>query len=103
MKQIKCLERNLKMINADIKKIADKYGLAHQLKKFKEECAEAIQAAIKYELAVNGEYDEKETYKHLEEEIADVIIMCEQMKYLLEEHEITAYINRKVERQLERM
>ena len=59
------------MINDDLKYIANHYGLKHQLVKCKEELGELIKAI--------DSLDEKA----IVEEIADVEIMTEQLKYLM--------------------
>ena len=70
------------MTNDDIKSIADHYGLSHQTAKLIEELAELIQALAKDEFA-----ESDKGMEHVVEEIADVEIMLEQIKYLLCIHE----------------
>ena len=57
-----------------IKKIADHYGLNSQLNILQEELAELIQAVSKYRRGDSS---------HIIEEIVDVEIMLDQIKYLL--------------------
>ena len=67
------------MIDYRLKKIADHYGLASQLNILQEELSELIQAVSKYR---------RGDHYHILEEIADVEIMLEQVKYLLGNPEI---------------
>lgn len=76
-----------------IKKIADHYGFAKQSRQLNEECAELIQAVNKYYrfhegLVINDDNltcisDNNMLIQNIVEEIADVEIMLNQMKYLL--------------------
>lgn len=80
------------MINEDLKYIANHYGLEHQLGKCKEELGELIQAI--------DSLDEKA----IVEEIADVEIMTEQLKYLMRtEPSVEIYKDYKIARQLRRI
>lgn len=80
------------MINDDLKYIADHYGLEHQLGKCKEELGELIKAI--------DSLDEKA----IVEEIADVEIMTEQLKYLMRtEPSVEIYKDYKIARQLRRI
>lgn len=80
------------MINEDLKCIADHYGLEHQLGKCKEELGELIEAI--------DSLDEKA----IVEEIADVEIMTEQLKYLMRtEPSVEIYKDYKIARQLRRI
>ena len=95
----------------DLKKIADHYGYEAQSSQLVEECAELIQAVNKYRRAKAGAGQPLADYKitvvldNLIEEIADVEIMLEQIKYLLQipEDEIEAVKLFKVNRTKERM
>lgn len=58
--------------------IADRYGYPAQSNQLIEECAELIQAINKYR-----RYGNTESLKNYIEEIADVEIMLEQIKHLL--------------------
>ena len=62
------------------KRVADYYGLDAQINQSMEEMAELIQALNKYRRS-NGA---KGTLENVIEEIADVEIMLEQLKYLLD-------------------
>lgn len=80
------------MINDDLKYIADHYRLEHQLGKCKEELNELIEAI--------DSLDEKAII----EEIADVEIMTEQLKYLMRtEPSVEIYKDYKIARQLRRI
>lgn len=84
-------------------KIARYYGLNSQVSKTIEECAELIQAIAK----IDEEYT-NENLEHISEELADVIIMMEQMRFFFEEfaNEIKVpdeFIGQKIERQLARI
>lgn len=80
------------MINEDLKHIADHYGLEHQLGKCKEELSELIKAI--------DSLDERA----IVEEVADVEIMTEQLKYLMRtEPSVEIYKDYKIARQLRRI
>jgi NTP pyrophosphatase (non-canonical NTP hydrolase) len=94
MKRCECADEDLK---DPFKEIADHYGLESQLDMLQEECAELIQAVSKYRRA-------KCTDDHLAEEIADVHIMTVQIIDLLDiEFEVNNWVDRKLQRQLERI
>lgn len=68
--------------------IADFYGWEAQSNQLMEECAELIQAVNKYRRAMGqgqhlAEYKSADVVYNLREEIADVEVMLEQIKYLL--------------------
>lgn len=93
------------MTEEQIKKcnrIADHYGKKNQTTKFVEECAEAITAVQKLK-QVDSSEDCVEAYDNLLEEIADVRIMVQQMMHLHSELVISGIIDRKLNRQLDRM
>ena len=80
-----------------IKKIADHYGIKRQLHQLAEECSE---------LAVEASHSaRKGTTVKIIEEMADVLIMIEQVIYLAEIDmcDIEDCINYKLDRQLERI
>lgn len=80
--------------------IADHYGLEPQMRMCQEECAELIQAINKY--FRKGEDDEEAM--QVAEEMADVIIMCQQLQYLLDCSEVVQEIaDEKLNRQIERI
>lgn len=98
-------------ISQELKKIADHYGYEVQSNQLIEECAELIQAISKYRRATTGAGEPLADYKstlvldNLIEEIADVEIMLEQIKYLLHipEAEIEVIKRFKINRTKERM
>jgi len=63
------------------KKLLNKYGLNFQLNMLMEECAELIQATNKY---IRYNKESAQPIRNLSEEIADVEIMIEQIKYHLD-------------------
>lgn len=80
-----------------IKKIADHYGIKRQMHQLAEECSE---------LAVEASHSaRKGTTVKIIEEMADVLIMIEQVIYLAEIDmcDIEDCINYKLDRQLERI
>ena len=85
-------------MNQNIKHIAKHYGFQHQVKKTTEECGEFIVALSKL---ANDEGSRKDVL----EEMADVMVMLQQMQYFLcinpsESHKT---MEAKVHRQIERM
>ena len=77
-------------ILTEIKKIAEHFGYEAQSNQLIEECAELIQALSKYRRSVIGvgqplaDYKKTIVLDNLLEEIADVEIMLEQIKHLLQ-------------------
>lgn len=98
-------------ISQENKKTAKYYGYEAQSNQLIEECAELIQAVNKYRRASTGlgqpvsEDKKAVAYDNLVEEIADVELMLEQIKYLLQipEEDIQAVKLYKVNRTRERM
>ena len=99
-------------ITNDLQKIAEHYGYEAQSNQLVEECAELIQAVSKYRRTsakepVTLELANKQriALDNLVEEIADVEIMLEQVKYLLQipEEDIQAVKVFKVNRTKERI
>ena len=84
---------------AKCKQILEHYGAENQRRQLCEECAELIQAAIKYERTSPN----LEAYSHLCEELADVMIMIEQIKLTVSENAVNSFINEKIERQMRRI
>ena len=98
------------MNNEAIKKIADTYGYDAQSRQLIEEMAELTVALNKYYRVsiltperVN--FAERIELGNIKEEIADVTIMLEQIKYLLQisDTDINEIIEQKLNRQLERI
>ena len=86
-----------------IQKIADHYGLQHQLNKTVEELIELVQAIQDYSFKLGMRDDEIST-EHVAEEIADVTIMLDQLQYLLECKEtVDLYREVKIDRQIGRI
>lgn len=85
-----------------IKQIADLYGLKHQCIKCTEEMAELAAEIARY---IGSGVPDGARYipYNLECELADVIIMVEQLKYLVNTAFVEQEIERKLERQLQRM
>ena len=83
--------------------IADHYGYPAQSNQLIEECAELIQAVNKYRRARTKEEQEKALDNYIEE-MADVEIMLEQMKYLLrvKEEQMDKVKQYKLKRTIER-
>lgn len=93
------------MNNEAIKKIADTYGYDAQSRQLIEEMAELTQA-INKAWRMGNDFDNLLVQKrNITEEIADVTIMLEQIKYLLQisDANIEQIIEQKLNRQLERI
>lgn len=91
-----------------IKFIADRYGRNLQTTKALEELAELQQAICKLNLAImqnKGFEKEIQLKDNVKEEIADVVIMINQLLYLfdIDEGDIASLIDFKLDRQLERI
>lgn len=91
-----------------IKSIANHYGLPKQSRQLAEECAELIQATSKYMRFQESSYASTVDWTYLQnicEEIADVEVMLEQIKYLLHinPEAIEEIKKNKIDRQLERI
>ena len=91
-------------------KVLARYGEDAQAMIHMEECAELIQAVskmrrVKKACLEGKDADDSEVYYNLVEEIADVLICIEQMRemYAISESEIQMMIDRKIQRQEERM
>ena len=78
--------------------IFDHYGSNMQMDVMQEECAELIQAISK----IKRKGFRASTFDNLIEELADVEIMIEQMKYMLKD-DLEAAIKVKLERQRDRI
>lgn len=91
--------------------ILQHYGAANQRRQLVEECSELIQAICKYDRAISsnttGYYPDVQNAKYnIAGEIADVLIMIEQIKISLgteTRQEIENLIESKLNRQLERI
>lgn len=80
-----------------IKYIADYYGFTSQADMLIEESAEFIQTVSKFRRGNQSEYN------HIKEELADIIVCAEQLRYLLGVDEIDGIVDSKLDRQLERI
>ncbi len=81
-----------------ITEIARHYGYEAQREQFVEECSEAILAVQKVKRRCsNG------NFINLAEEVADVLIMAEQMRILISQSLIDEFIQKKLERQIQRI
>ena len=97
-------------ISEELKRVADYYGYEEQSNQLIEECAELIQALSKYRRAGGKgqsipDYQKTDVLKNIIEEIADVEVMLEQIKYLLNisEEDISVVKQFKAFRQAVRM
>lgn len=81
-----------------IEQIATHYGFTSQADMTIEECGELVQAICKLRRAYS-----EDRYKHLLEEVADVLIMARQLRYLLGYEDIDRIINEKLDRQMRRI
>lgn len=83
--------------------IASHYGLQKQLSKTQEERAELIQAISKFQLAENAE-DHFGGMQKITEEMADVLIMLNQIKFLANNGiGLQGMIDQKLDRQIQRI
>lgn len=89
-----------------IQKIADTYGYDAQSRQCIEEMAELTQAINKAWKKRYDDFEERtKAFENIREEICDVEIMLEQIKYLLQisDTDINEIIEQKLDRQLERI
>lgn len=90
--------------SATLHRIADLYGYQEQSLQTQEELAECIVAINKLRRARRIGKKIKKWRRRLISELADVMIMLQQMIYLLDcQAELEEEIDRKIERQVERM
>ena len=78
--------------------IANHYGYTAQSDKIIEETAELTQAILKLRWGYSPELLE-----HVKEEVADVLIMSRQLRVMLGAEDIDEIIDKKLDRQMERM
>lgn len=83
--------------------IAQHYGFVAQREQFIEECSEAILAAQKCKRTSDDLFKYRKALLNLAEEVADVLIMAEQMRILISQSLIDEIIQKKLERQIRRM
>ena len=88
----------IRIDEAKVKKIADYYGLKNQLKQLVEECCELSVEALHYTREMGGT-------ERISEEIVDVLIMIQQITYLLrnDTEKLEKYADFKLDRQLGRI
>lgn len=98
---------NSKQIKFKVVQIAEHYGYENQSLKLLEELAELQQAVIRYNLSLEKNESLSTTLalsENVYEEMADVEIMIDQIKYLLcAETEVDKFKVKKLNRQLKRM
>lgn len=103
-------------IDKMLRTIIEHYGYRNQLKKFNEECFEVIEAVMDLEQALDSiscsgcdfgeqDYYTKNERRHLEEEIADVMVLLNQFitYYDLDTTNIIDTIDKKINRQMIRI
>ena len=88
----------IKIDEEKVKQIADFYGLKNQLKQLAEECCELSVESLHY-------IRERGATERLSEEIVDVLIMIQQIIYLLRNdvEKLEKYADFKLDRQLSRI
>lgn len=101
-----------KDLNEKLKSIIEYYGYRNQLKKFNEESFEVIEAVMDLEEQIVTCYEcgcsechTKHERGHLEEEIADALVLLNQFIYYydLNENNIMDTVYKKTDRQLARI
>lgn len=87
------------MIYKDLEKICQHYGIRNQLKKLSEEVFELQESAIDSEWDIDGKTE------HVAEELADVMVLWEQIRlyYGIPSQTIQGITTEKVKRQLKRI
>lgn len=80
-----------------IKRIADYYGFTSQANMLCEESAEYMVALNKLRRG------KTEAYANVKEEVADIIVVAKQLRYLLGVDEIDRIISEKLDRQIQRI
>ena len=89
--------------NERLKMIAYHYGRIHQTKKAIEEMSELIKAFCKLEENPALDSRNEQYMNDAIEEIADVCVMMEQMKLFYNRNLIDEIIDKKIDRQIERI
>ena len=84
-------------MDSRIKAIADHYGFTSQANMLTEEAAEFTVAVNKLR---RGHAD---AYEHIKEEVADVLVVARQLRYLLGYEDIDRIISQKLDRQIRRI
>ncbi|MBO7473133.1 MAG: hypothetical protein J6U00_03890 [Ruminococcus sp.] len=94
----------LPKVREKLERITSSYTFGQQRAIFVEECAEAIQAVCKVERAANSSLEVyADKISDLIGEVADVLIMAQQMRLYLGKDKVDAEIQRKLDRQIERI
>lgn len=87
-----------------IEKIKDHYDFEDQRNMMAEECAELIQAIMKLKRCCGSDADRtNDVYVNFVEEVADVLVVAEQMKMYIGAGVVDMAINMKIERTLNRI
>lgn len=79
--------------------IADTYGISNQVFKLIEETSEFNQAVCKLLTGANAE----SVGENIKEELADILVVALQLRYLIGEIDIDSIMSKKVQRQLNRI
>ena len=89
---------NVRIDEEKVKRIADHYGLISQLRQLAEECSELSVESLHYTR-------ERGATERISEEIVDVLIMIQQIIYLLRNdvEKLEKYADFKLDRQLSRI
>ena len=89
---------NVRIDEEKVKRIADYYGLNNQLRQLAEECSELSVESLHYTR-------ERGATERISEEIVDVLIMIQQIIYLLrnDSEKLEKYAEFKLDRQLRRI
>lgn len=85
-------------LDSRLERIAYHYGYDAQREQFIEECAEAILAAQKCK-----RHGSKDNFEALCSEVADVLIMAQQMRLLMGTQYIDKIVDEKLNRQIQRI
>lgn len=96
--------REQQNVNDKLEGITANYTFGQQRAIFVEECAEAIKAVCKVERAANSSLEVyADKISDLIGEVADVLIMAQQMRLYLGAEKVDAEIQRKLDRQIQRI
>lgn len=88
------------MYKRKLKDIIKNYGVKAQIKYWATEVQELNEAIIEYEMQKS-----KEQYEHIVEELADNLVMLNQIRYFynIDEDKIVKIMKQKIDRQIERI
>lgn len=96
--------REQQNVNDKLERITANYTFGQQRAIFVEECAEAIKAVCKVERAADSSLEVyADKISDLIGEVADVLIMAQQMRMYLGAEKVDAEIQRKLDRQIQRI